>query len=472
MNNLLNGRIPPNALEFESLIIGVCLIDVRGLNHVKKVFRDNYQVFCDPRHQEIYRAIDSLSSKNSPVDIMTVIQQLRKSETLDMAGGDHYIIDKTMGVSSSAHIEYHCRIVWEKYLLRKMIEAGSNMISKAYDDRNDVFEVLDFTVNETSKIQNYLSGQKPIKSFFDVHQEFIEYVKAEAVPGIPIPFKKLQEENQGWQNTDLIIIAARPGMGKTALALEIGKFAAKHDYPIHFFSLEMANVQLHKRIISNELQISANRIRKKRFTDNDIQKIVGNPDFEKLPFYYDDSVFMWEEIKARARMVASEKRTKMIIIDYLQLITTKNKMSTIDRVSFISRELKMLGKELKIPIIALSQLSREVEKRPGKRPQLSDLRESGAIEQDADIIMFPYRPEYYGIDFWEEEEQGETSTAGKALLITAKNRHCGESDLVIGWNAEYQKFHDLGEYEIFEEPEKLPQISAADAFGTDEPLPF
>lgn len=465
------GIIPPNAVDFEALIIGTCLIDSKGLDHVKKVIKDNYQVFYDPRHQEIYRAIDFLSSKNIPVDLATIIQQLKKTDSLDMAGGDHFIIDLTMGVSSSAHIEYHCRVVWEKYLLRTMIEAGSNIIARAYDDKNDVFDVLDFTVSETTRIQNYLSGQKPIKSLFDVHKEFIEYVRSETVPGVPIPFKKLQEENQGWQNSDLIIIAARPAMGKTALALELGRFAAVNDYPVHFFSLEMANIQLHKRIIANELQISSNRIRKKIFTDEDLQKIFNCADLEKMPFYYDDSVFVWEEIKSRVRMVANEKRTKMIIIDYLQLITTKAKMSTIDRVSFISRELKMLAKELNIPIIALSQLSREVEKRPGKKPQTSDLRESGAIEQDADIILFPYRPEAYGIENWEEEFDYETSTAGKALLISAKNRHCGESDLVVGWSPEHQKFHDLGAYEVFEPKEIIPTMSAAAAFGGEQ-IPF
>ena len=461
----MNGNIPPNAIEFEKLVIGTCLIDSKGLQETEKVLSDNLEVFYDPRNREIYRAICWLKFKNNPVDMMTVINQLKKTNALEDAGGDHYIIDLTMGVSSSAHIEYHCRIVFEKYISRKIIEAGSKMVQMAFKDGLDVFELLDYTTKETSKIQAYLSGQKPIQSFADVQKEFIEYIHSKNIDGVPIPFKKLHEENQGWQSSDLIIIAARPAMGKTALALELGKHAAINDYPIHFFSLEMANLQLHKRIISNELGISANRIRKKKLNDSDMQKIFNSGNLEKIPFYYDDSIFVWEEIKSRARHVANEKKTKMIIIDYLQLISTKGKMSTIDRVSFVSRELKMLAKELKIPIIALSQLSREVEKRPNKKPQLSDIRESGAIEQDADIIIFPYRPEYYGIEKWEEEEDFETDTKGKALLITAKNRHCGESDLVVGWNPDYQKFHDLNTYNITEDTEyKLPIVDPNLAF--------
>lgn len=436
------GLHPPNAVDFESTVLGACLIDQNGLRQTIKIFNDNSEIFYDPRHREIYRAISFLVQRNEPVDLMTVIQQLKKTEELQRAGGDLYIIDLTMGVSSSAHLEYHARIVWEKYMLRKIIEAGQKMVQQAYRENADSFEVLDFVNRETSQIQNYLSGQKPIKTFLDVQQEFLAFVRSEAVPGVPMPFSKLQEENQGWQNSDLVIIAGRPGMGKTALALEIARFAAKRDYPVHFFSLEMANIQLHKRIVANELNINADRIRKKRFTEEDLQKLFSS-DLEKINLYYDDSLYQWEEIKARARFLVEEKKTKLIVIDYLQLITTKQRFSTIDRVSFISRELKMLAKELQIPVIALSQLSREVEKRPNKKPQLSDLRESGAIEQDADIIIFPYRPEYYGISLWQEEEGYDTSTEGKALLMMAKNRHCGESQLVIGWKPEFQRFHDL-----------------------------
>lgn len=468
------GLIPPNAVDVERVILGICLTDQCGNETVYRIFKDNEQIFYDPRHLEIYRAIANLNAKRNPINLVTVIDQLKRTNSLELTGGDSYIIELTMGVSSSATVDYYCRIVYEKYIMRKVIQAADVMRERAFKPDSDVFEVLDFTVAETAKIQNYLSGQQPIKSLADVHKDFVNYVKAKTVPGVPIPFKKLQEENQGWQDSDLIIIAARPGMGKTAFALELGRHAAKHDYPVHFFSLEMANIQLHKRIVANELQVDATRIRKKRFTDDDLQKIFNCGDLENMPFYYDDSIFQWEEVKARARVVAAEKKTKMIIIDYLQLITTKRTMSTYDRVSFVSRELKMLAKELKIPVIALSQLSREVENRTGKRPLLSDLRESGAIEQDADIILFPFRPEYYKIMEWEDEIEGQaTPTAGRALLITAKNRHCGESQLVVGWKPEYQKFHDLDQ--VFEEPQyvnttaPMPLIDPNDAFA-DSPF--
>ena len=464
----MSGLIPPNSVDFEKLILGTCLIDSRGFKEVFRVLKDETEVFYNPKHKEIYRAMCFLNAKNDPIDLSTVIMQLKKTNELERAGGDFYIIDLSQGISSSAHIEYHTRVVWEKYILRKIIEMSSMMQKRAYEESTDVFSVLDYSEKQISQINSYLSGQKSIKTMFDIHQEFIEYVKSETVSGVPIPFAKLQEENQGWQNSDLIIIAARPAMGKTALALEIARHAADNDFPVHFFSLEMANIQLHKRIVANELGINANRIRKKRFTDSDLEKIFNCQNLEKMPFYYDDSIFQWEEIKARTRQVAEQKKTKLIVIDYLQLITTKQKYSTIDRVSFVSRELKMLAKEINMPIIALSQLSREVEKRPNKKPQMSDIRESGAIEQDADIILFPYRPEYYGITEWEDE----TSTERQAMLITAKNRHCGESELIVGWNPEHQKFHDLGTYEIFEEKEKIPTMSTNEAFGEDSKMPF
>lgn len=473
----MNGLIPPNSLEFETLVIATCLIDGKGLKEVFRIIGDNHEVFYNPKHKEIYRAISFLHAKNEPIDLLTVIRQLKNANELERAGGDKYIIELTMGVNSSAHIEYHVRVVWEKYLLRKIIEMADLMKSRAYDETTDVFSVLDYTEKQVSQINAYLSGQMPIKSFFDIHQEFLEYVKSTTVPGVPIPFRKLHEENQGWQSSDLIIIAARPAMGKTALALELGRYAAKNDYPVHFFSLEMANIQLHKRIVSNELGISANSIRKKRFSDIDLEKMYTCGDLERLQFYYDDSVFMWEEIKARARQVCEEKKTKMIILDYLQLIDTKRKFSTIDRVTFVSRELKMLAKELNVPVIALSQLSREVEKRPGKKPQLSDLRESGAIEQDADIIIFPYRPEYYGIETWPDED-GEQPTAGQAMLITAKNRHCGDSEVIIGWKAEYQRFYDLeNNYHEYTNTTTSTKVTATatteEAFGGNEDeIPF
>ncbi len=455
----MTAKLPPNAVDFEQLIIGACLIDAKGLKEATKILKDNQEVFYDPRHKEIYRAICFLQSKNRPVDMMTVIKQLKDTQELERAGGDLYIIDLITKISSSANIEYHCRIVYENYMKRVMIESANYTIARAYAEGTDPFEILEYTVKQTNSIHNYLSGQKPIKSFFDVHQEFIEYVKAKSVPGVPMPFEKLQFENMGWQNSDLVIVAARPGMGKTALALEFGKHAAKNDYPVHFFSLEMADIQLHKRMVANELQIDANKIRKKQFEGKDLEKIFSASELEKLPFYYDDTVLVWDEIKARARYVAEEKKTKLIIIDYLQLITTKGRQSTYERVSTVSRELKLLAKELNVPIICLSQLSRDVEGRPSKRPQLSDLRESGAIEQDADIVLFPFRPEYYGIETWDaENEISETSTKGKALLITAKNRHCGDSELVIGWNPNFQKFYDLNKLEFNIGNTPLPQM--------------
>ena len=465
--SISNGVIPPNAMEFEKIVMGTMLIDASGLDKAITFLGEDSAVFYDPRHQNIYKSVLSLRKNNVPIDLMTVIQHLKKEKSLDMAGGDHYIIDLTMGVSSSAHIEYHCRLISEKYFQRKMIETCTTLISRAYRDDTDVFELLDNVSYETNKIYDIISGQKPVQSVQDLHVEFIKNIKEGLTRGVSIPFRRMDDSFMGWQPSDLIIVAARPAMGKSAYAMELAKNAAKKESPTLIFSLEMANIQLHKRIISNELQIESDTIRKHKFTNEDLQKIMTTNEFENMPLYFEDSIVQLEELLSKSRVIKKEKGIKLIIIDYLQLIEAKGKSEGNEKVSYISRKLKQLAKELNVPIIALSQLSREVEKRPGKRPQLSDLRDSGAIEQDADVIQFIYRPEYYGIQRWDKDWDGvdELPTDGEAEIITAKHRHCGTSRTRLKWNADNQKFTDTdSNYYYKQNQNNVPTAEPNEAF--------
>ena len=259
------------------------LIDKSGLEKAIAFLGDDSSVFYDPRNQTIYRSILNLKSNNHPVDIMTVIQNLKKIKSLESAGGDHYIIDLTMGVSSAAHVEYHCRLISEKFFQRKMIDTCTTLISRAYRDDVDVFELLDAVSYETNKIYDVISGQKPVKSIQDLHLEFIQNIKEGLTRGVKIPFRRMDDSFMGWQPSDLIIVAARPAMGKSAYAMEIAKNAAKNESPTLVFSLEMANIQLHKRIVANELQIHSDTIRKHQFSSDDLQKIMTANEFENIP---------------------------------------------------------------------------------------------------------------------------------------------------------------------------------------------
>ncbi len=465
------GKIPPNAIEFEKLVVGTMLIDSNGLDKAITFLGDDSAVFYDPRHKEIYRVILWLKSKNTPVDLMTVIQQLKKTNELGNAGGDGYLIDLTMGVSSSAHIEFHCRLIAEKFFQRKMIETCTTLILRAYRDDVDVFELLDNVSYETNKIYDVIAGQKPVRSIQDLHAELIQNIKQGLVRGVKIPFRRMDDSFMGWQPSDLIIVAARPAMGKSAYAMELSKSAAKSDYPTLVFSLEMANIQLHKRIVANELQIESDTIRKHKFTDEDLQKIMTANEFENMPLYFEDSIVQLEEILSKARVIKKEKGIKMIVIDYMQLIEAKGKSEGNEKVSYISRKLKQLAKELNVPVIALSQLSRNVETRPLKRPQLSDLRDSGAIEQDADVIQFIYRPEYYGIPRWDKDWDGveDLPTDGEAEIITAKHRHCGTSRTRLKWNPDFQKFTDTDSNYYYNQNQNHNNVPTAEP---NEAFPF
>lgn len=450
--SISDGKMPPNAIDFERLIIGTFLIDKKGLDFAIDLVTP--EIFYDPRHQIIFAAIFKLYQDNHPVDLVTVIDRLQKEENLSLAGGDHYIIELTMGVSSSAHIEYHVRVVLEKYILRSLINISANVIEKSYKESTDVFELLDKAEQSFFDITN-----GTIKKGFDTAntlvKEAIDKIKQlkdqEGISGVPSGFAALDRETGGWQNSDLIIIAARPAMGKTAFLLSMARnMAVEHNVPIALFSLEMASIQLITRMIASETNISSDKFRKGNLTDEEWNRLFHNvSSLENAPLFIDEtpslSVF---DFRAKCRRLVMQHGVKIIMVDYLQLMTASSGNKSVgnreQEIATISRSLKAIAKELNVPVIALSQLSRSVENRPGKRPQLSDLRESGAIEQDADIVSFIFRPEYYKITHWDNDPEGaETDTTNQAELIIAKHRNGATADVRLSFLKNFAKFADL-----------------------------
>jgi replicative DNA helicase len=450
--SIADGKMPPNAVDFERLVIGTFLIDKKGLDHSIDLLTPD--VFYDPRHQVIFSTILKLYEGNHPVDLMTIIQELKKTEKLSQAGGDHYIVELTMGVSSSAHIEYHVRVILEKYILRSLINVSANVIDSSYKESTDVFELLDKAEQSFFEITN-----GTIKKGFDTAnslvKQAIETIKSlkdkEGLSGVPSGFRDVDRETGGWQNSDLIIIAARPAMGKTAFLLSMARnIAVGHKIPMALFSLEMASVQLITRMIASETRISSEKLRKGTLDDDEWQRLFSNvSELENAPLYIDEtpslSIF---DFRAKCRRLVMQHGVRLIMVDYLQLMTAgssgKGGGNREQEISMISRSLKAIAKELNVPVIALSQLSRSVETRPGKRPQLSDLRESGAIEQDADIVSFIFRPEYYKITVWDNDEEGqETSTENQAELIIAKHRNGATADVRLSFLKHFAKFDNI-----------------------------
>lgn len=433
VSSLEKGKIPPQNLELEEAVLGGMLVDKRGVDEVIDILSD--EAFYVPAHQKIYAAIDKLFKESKPIDMLTVREQLLKDGTLKEVGGAAYLVYLTEKVSSSAHIEYYARILMQKYIQRRLIKMSNEVIEEAYNDETDAMNLLD---SAEEKLFSISQGNitRTSESAFDLVKQAIKKIeelhnRKEEFSGIPSGFTKVDELTAGWQPTDLIIVAARPAMGKTAFTLSMARnIAVDSKIPVAFFSLEMSSIQLITRLISSETGISSDKLRTGKLTEEDFKRLTYKTQtLLEAPLYIDDtpslSIF---DLRAKARKMVSQHKVKIIFIDYLQLMTAnasgKGVGNREQEISTISRNLKALAKELDLPIIALSQLSRNVESRLGhKRPQLSDLRESGAIEQDADIVTFLYRPEYYKLDTWDDTEQ--SSTANQAEFIVAKHRNGG-----------------------------------------------
>ncbi|MBJ7883041.1 replicative DNA helicase [Gelidibacter salicanalis] len=451
--SLEKGKIPPQAIDLEEVVLGAMMIDKKGVDEVIDILSPD--AFYKDAHRHIFEAIFKLFENSEPVDLLTVSSQLKKDAKLDLVGGDFYLISLTQRVSSSAHIEFHARIILQKFIQRSLIKISNEIIEEAYDETKDVFDLLD-----QAEAKLYEVTQGNIKKSTETAQSLVIQAKKkiedisnkEGLSGIPSGFDKLDKLTSGWQESDLIIVAARPGMGKTALTLSMARnIAVTHNIPVAFFSLEMASVQLITRLISSETGLSSEKLRTGKLEKHEWEQLnVKVKALEKAPLFIDDtpslSIF---DLRAKARRLASQYGIKMVIIDYLQLMTAGGSQKGGNReqeISTISRNLKALAKELSIPVIALSQLSRAVETRGGsKRPLLSDLRESGAIEQDADIVSFIYRPEYYKIDEWDDEER--SPTEGQAEFIIAKHRNGGLENIRLKFIGHLGKFDNLDDFD-------------------------
>ncbi|BAO74476.1 replicative DNA helicase [Winogradskyella sp. PG-2] len=451
--NLEKGKIPPQAIDLEEVVLGAMMIDKKGVDEVIDIL--SAEAFYKEAHKHIFEAIFKLFENSEPVDLLTVSSQLKKDEKLDLIGGDFYLISLTQRVSSSAHIEFHARIILQKYIQRSLIKISSEIIEEAYDETKDVFDLLD---NAEAKLYEVTQGN--VKKSTETAQSLViqakkkieEISNKEGMSGIPSGFDKLDKLTSGWQPSDLIIVAARPGMGKTAFTLTMARnVAVNSNIPVAFFSLEMSSVQLITRLISSETGLSSEKLRTGKLEKHEWEQLnVKVKTLEKAPLFIDDtpslSIF---DLRAKARRLASQYGIKMIMIDYLQLMTAGGSQKGGNReqeISTISRNLKALAKELSIPVIALSQLSRAVETRGGsKRPLLSDLRESGAIEQDADIVSFIYRPEYYKIDEWDDEER--SPTEGQGEFIVAKHRNGGLENIRLKFIGHLGKFDNLDDFD-------------------------
>lgn len=489
---LEKGKIPPQAVDLELVVLGALMIDKKGVDEVIDILAP--EVFYKEQHQHIFEAIRILFEEGQPIDLLTVSEQLKKMAKLDAAGGDYYLIQLTQKVASSAHIEYHARIILQKHIQRSLIKISNEIIEEAYDDTTDVFDLLD---NAETKLYDVTQGN--VKRSTETAQNLViqakkkieEIANQDGLSGIPTGFHKVDALTSGWQPSDLIIVAARPGMGKTAMTLTMARnMAVDQNVPVAFFSLEMSSVQLITRLISSETRLSSEKLRTGKLEKHEWEQLnVKVKSLEKAPLFIDDtpslSIF---DLRAKARRLASQYGIKIIMIDYLQLMTggsTQKGGNREQEISMISRNLKALAKELNIPVIALSQLSRAVETRGGsKRPILSDLRESGAIEQDADIVSFIYRPEYYKIDEWDDEER--SPTEGQGEFIVAKHRNGGLDNIRLKFIGHLGKFDNLDDFSTPYEfassmnaaanddtfkPDNLP--SPDEAFGEDEDeVPF
>ena len=442
------GKIPPQAIDIEQVVLGAMMLEKEALNDTINIITK--ESFYEPRHQFIYGAMHDLFANTMPVDLITVTDRLQKNGELEAAGGVAYISQLTNRVASSAHIEFHSRIIAEKFIKRELIKVSSEIIRDAYDETIDVFELMNKAESNLFQIAESNMTKQASTMQNIVGQAISEIEKArnnpDGISGTPSGFHELDKITSGWQKSDMIVIAARPGMGKTALVLSMARnTAVDYNMGVAVFSLEMSAVQLVKRLIAGEARIDSEKLRKGNLAEHEFQQLHSRiTALSAAPIFIDDtaaiSIF---DFRAKCRRLKAQHDIQLVIIDYLQLMTAKDGKGSGNReqeISTISRSIKEIAKELNIPIIALAQLSRSVEQRGGdKKPILSDLRESGAIEQDADIVSFIYRPDYYGIV---KDDDG-NSNNGIGEIIIAKHRN-GKTDLVrLRFVPEYARFENL-----------------------------
>ena len=440
------GHVPPQALEIERMVLGALMIDHDAFSVISEILHP--QTFYERKNQLVYQAIQTLNLNEHPVDHNTVLEELKKEGTVEESGGLPYLLELTDRVMSSAHIEYHARILAQKYMARQLISYASMIETNAFDESVDVDVLMQkaegslFELSQRNMRQDYVQINSVVEQAVAAIQQAAS--NKGGLTGVPTGYTKLDQITSGLQKSDLVIIAGRPAMGKTSFALSMAKnIAVDYRRPVAFFSLEMNNLQLVNRILSNVCEVPGSKIMNGQLDDAEWKRFDKNlRKLENVPLYIDDtaglSIF---ELRTKARRLVREKKVEVIMIDYLQLMNANGAKfgNRQEEVSTISRSLKQLAKELDIPILALSQLNRTVDNREGpdgKRPQLSDLRESGAIEQDADIVLFVHRPEYYHID---TDPKG-NDLHGMAQIIIAKHRKGAIDDVLLHFKGEFTRF--------------------------------
>ncbi len=449
---VLGSRVPPHSEEAEIAVLGALMMDNRAIFKAVEVLEPDS--FYDSRHRNIYETILQMMEKNITIDIVTLSEELYKNKKLDSVGGTYYLAEIDARTPTAANVDYYAKIVQERALKRKLIETAGKILNSAFDESTDALEEIDKAEAEIFKISDkrYSHGYQTIRK---VTEKAVSQLQAIAerdfntITGVSSGYKKVDDLLGGFQESDLIIIAGRPSMGKTALALSIARnITVEEKLPVAFFSIEMSAVSLAMRLISNEAEINAHDIRTGNINNSHMKKIVSNLDNIYLsPMIIDDSPNLtMMEFRSKCRRLKAEHGIKIVFLDYLQLLSPPKAESREREISIISSSLKQIAKELEIPIVALAQLNRSVESRSDKRPLLSDLRESGSIEQDADVVMFVNRPSYYGIKNYEDGMQ----TEGTAEVIVGKQRNGPVGTARLAFKENFARFENL-------------------AFGYDEP---
>jgi len=439
-----SGKLPPSAIDLEEAVLGACLIDKDGITEVIDIITP--ESFYKEEHQRIFSVIVNLFHKSRPIDILTVTESLKTNGDLDFIGGPFYISQITSRIASCAHAEYHARIIQQKFIAREMIRISLETIHDSFDETTDIFELLDKSESNLFAIANF-TGNKMATGYNSLMASAISDIerinnRKGELTGVPSGFTAIDRITNGWQAPDLIIIAARPGMGKTAMVLSFAKNAAIFKRPTAIFSLEMSESQLMRRLISIETGIPLSKLNKGGLdnADWDLINLKIRPD---LPLFIDDGgTLSILDFRRKARKLKAEKKVEMIIVDYLQLMTVSGKRDNKNReqeVSEIARGLKSVAKELNIPIIALSQLSRNVESRAGKKPALADLKESGDIEAAADIVCFIFRPGYY--------DKENSDLMGWGFFMIEKHRNGALAEIKVKWEDYLTKFSDWNDWQ-------------------------
>ena len=441
------GRIPPQAVDIEEQVLGAMLLEKEAIGRAVEVLDE--EVFHAERNKKIFQAIVRLFERSEPADVITVAEELRRRGQLEGVGGEAYLVELTMKVTSAANVEYHARIVLEKALMRRLISESGAIASRAFNQTEDAFDLLDqaeqaiFKISEWRLKRNFVSMDKAVHDTLEMLESI--HGKHEGVTGVPTGFRDLDTLTGGWQRSDLIIVAGRPSAGKTAFALSLAANAALHrskPTTVGIFSLEMSIQQLIMRLLCAEARVDAHAVRTGRLPEDDWKRLsLGAGRLASAPLFIDDTAGLGIlELRAKARRLKAEHNVGLIIVDYLQLMQgPRNAENREKEISAISRSLKGLAKELDIPVVALSQLSRAVEGRTDKRPILSDLRESGAIEQDADVVAFVHRPEMYTDPKSEKMDE----VQGRAEIIVGKQRNGPVDDISLSFVRRYARFENL-----------------------------